>query len=315
MHPDHQDRPKADRPSSFDHTGPGALDDDQALQVVLHLARELPEVTDQQAIVAVARLEDGTTGLLDVTLHADGILEAPDDASGIAVVTSDSVDAADNGASAQTSEAAGEADPAGAKVRRQQLVVIRRDGSEIGADRLAGSTQLSTWRVEHTDSGSTDVEAVASAPSPSPTDVAANTARRAFGVPSQLPRTLNARAMGARIWLARVADVALQAFDTNDGPRDVAPSQLKAADTPVIAAGDACTWPQLRAAAADGTLELGPHTVAPTYAAWLDDAGFAQLLDEVLPSPTALIGTLEVTGGEQLVSWATGALSTRGLRL
>jgi len=217
------------------------------------------------------------------------VLDPPADADGLVVVTTEEV----------TAPGAGEV------VLLQQLVCVLRDGNEVGVYRPEGSDELAHWST---------TDPTDDSPALRPRDVASNTARRAFGLPSlvEVPPVTD---LLARAWLLAVAGEAVERFDATDGPTDVAPEELEEVaarpplgpDLPV----DDVTWGTLHRAAVAGRLELGPFTADPAHAAWLDTDGFAQLLDRTLPAVEQLLGTLQVVGEDELLAWAIDWLSAR----
>ena len=61
-----------------------------------------------------------------------------------------------------------------------------------------------------------------------------------------------------------------------------------------------------------GELHVGSLTVDPAHAAWLDDDGFAQVVDRTLPSTEELLGTLRLVGeGRAPVSHASRSATAR----
>jgi len=123
--------------------------------------------------------------------------------------------------------------------------------------------------------------------------------------------------IAARTWLLAVASAALQAFDTPDGPAEVTPEDLgpvaERGPLSAVATDDdeLPTWDEVHRAAIAGELELGSHlTVDPGHAAWLDADAFAQVLDRTLPSTDELLGSLRVTGDDDLLAWVIERLSS-----
>lgn len=266
------------------------LDPDTALQVLMQLDEELGEVDpDTRAIVGLRHAEHGTVGLLDVTLEDNGVLVAPDDAQGLVVVTSEEV--------ADGEQVLG----------LHQLLCVLRSGIEVGVYRTLEGNELQTWR--------TDADPDDAADDLRPRDLASNTARRAFGLPS-LTTPVPMTDLLARAWLLRVASEALQHFDGPDGLQDVGPEVLaEVASTPPIGGlpdhdgeradnAGAPTFDAVHAAAIAGTLEVGPFRVDEVHAAWLDAGGLAQVLDQTLPDIEQLLATLSTVGDDDLLSWA-----------
>jgi hypothetical protein len=269
-----------------------------ALDVLAQLHAELGTVDPEvRAIVAIRVTGPGSVTLADVTLHDNDILEAPDDAAGLVVVTGERV------------TAPGEDGPDDDPVALHQLVCILRDGHEVGLVSADDEDRAQAW------STADDPEGVAAALRPR--DAASNAARRAFGLPSvvDLPPVTD---LLARAWLLAVSTEALQRFDGPDGPTDVAVEDLEeVASRPPMgtlgaAADEPPSWDRVHEAAVAGELELGPFTVDASHAAWLDAPGLAQLLDVTVPPTEELLGTLQVTGDDDLLGWAIGELSARG---
>jgi hypothetical protein len=271
-----------------------AIGPEQALEVLQQLAAQLGEVASgTRAIVGLRDDGDGNAALVDVTLRDDGVLELPDDpVDGLVVVTDEEV-AAD-----------------GEVVALHELLCVLPDGVEVGIYRIAGEEPLRAWR--------TDADENDEAEALRPRDVASNTARRAFGLPSLVDDPPPVSELLARVWLLDVAREAMARFDQPDGPREVTPEEL--AEVAEEAGGSVLgevdhdpvpTWTQLHDAAAAGRLELGPFGVEPTHAAWLDAPGFAQVLDRTLPPVEELLGSLRVVGEDDLLAWAIGWLSAR----
>lgn len=262
---------------------------DQALEVLVHLDAELGDVAaGTRAIVGLCAAEDGSTGLVDVTLREDGVLEVGPEVEALVAVTDEEL-AADDEVEAL-----------------HVLVCVLPDGVEVGVYRLADDDRLRGWR--------TDVDPAEAEPL-RPRDVASNTARRAFGLPSLVDDVPPVTDVLARAWLLVVAREALARFDAVDGPHEIEAAELVAvAEQPVLGGigdGQPSTWEELHRAAADGELELGPFEVDPAHAAWLDAPGFAQVLDRTLPSVEELLGSLRVVGDDDLLAWAIGWLSAR----
>lgn len=268
------------------------LDAETALEVLSQLDEELGGVDpDTRAIVALTRAEHGTVALADVTLQDNGVLRVPADTAGLVVVTSEEV-ARDE-----------------VVIGLHQLLCVLPDGTEVGVYRSEPDGVLHGWR--------TDAEPDDAADDLRPRDLASNTARRALGLPS-LTTPVPVTDLLARAWLLEVAGEALQRFDAPDGPRDVTAEELAAvAERPPLGglAEDLTetvpTWEAVHAAAVAGTLELGPFTVDVEHAAWLDTAGFAQVLDQTLPDVEQLLGTLATVGDDDLLGWAIGWLAAR----
>ncbi len=299
------------------------LDPDTALEVLVQLDDELGEVDPAtRAIVGLQPAEHGTVALVDVSLLDNGILVAPDEVTGLVVVTTEEV--------ARGEEVMG----------LHQLLCVLRDGTEVGVYRTLDRGELHTWR--------TDADSDDAADDLRPRDLASNPARRAFGLPS-LATPVPMTDLLARAWLLTVASEALRRFDDEEGPREIGPEELAPiADQPPIggldvardrAQGDslhptvdddsdptvdddsdptvdevlahAPSWEQVHAAAIAGRLELGPFSVDEEHAAWLDAAGFAQVLDQTLPGIEQLLATLNAVGDDDLLGWAIGWLAAR----
>jgi hypothetical protein len=278
------------------------LDPATALEVLGQLRSQLGDVDPEvRAIVALRSTGPGNVELVDVTLHDNRILEPPVDAAGLVVVTGEQVTA--------VGEGDGEPIVPGAVVSLHQLVCVLPDGEEVGIYTTGTDPEPHRW--------STADDPDELAPTLRPRDVASNAARRAFGLPSlvDLPPVTD---ILARAWLLAVSSEALRRFDGPDGLVEVTPDQLEeVASTPPLgdlpAAPDVLpSWPEIHTAAITGGLELGRFTVDADHAAWLDEDGMAQLLDVTLPPIEELLGTLQVTGDDDLLGWAIGWLSTRG---
>jgi hypothetical protein len=276
-------------------TRPVPLEPGTALDVLEKLRAQLGEVDPEvRAIVALRSTGPGQVALVDVTLHDNRILEPPPDAAGLVVVTGEQVAAAQDGDEV---------------VALQQLVCVLPDGEEVGISIAEEDPDPRRW------STADDAEDVAV--SLRPRDLASNSARRAFGLPSlvDLPAMTD---LLARAWLLAVASEAMRRFDRPDDPVEVTPEDLEevAARPPLgglTGQGDGLpTWEQVHAAALAGKLELGTFTVDVDHAAWLDAPGFAQLLDVTLPSTEDLLGSLQVVGDDDLLGWAIGWLAARG---
>ncbi|MFA9443983.1 hypothetical protein [Egicoccus sp. AB-alg6-2] len=267
------------------------LDPTTAVDVLRQLHDQLgPVDPDARAIVGLQATGPGAVTLVDVTMQENGILEAPDGSDGLVVVTSEDVAAED------------EAEV----VTLQQLVCVLRGGAEVGVYRVADGDDVAAWSTADPD----DLDAQALRPR----DAAANTARRAFGLPSlvDVPPVTD---LYARTWLLAVTGEAVERFDAADGPREVDPAELaEVAGRPPLGDGldpTTATWDDVHRHAREGTLELGPFTVDPAHADWLDAAGLAQVLDRTLPSTEQLLATLHVVGDDDLLAWAIGWLTER----
>ena len=270
----------------------GAFTPERALDVLLQLEPQLRDVaTDRRAIVGLRALATDHVELIDVDLGADGVLD-PGAADALVVVTTEEVGDGDD------------------VLCLTQLVCVLPDGTEVGISRADDAADARVWR--------TDRDAADAADDLRPRDVVANTARRAFGLPSAVANELTVRELLGRAWLMEVAGEALRRFDAPGGPREVPVEELRPlAQQPLLGGlvnGDVPlpTWEQIQAHAVAGHLELGHFPVAATHAAWLDEAAFAQLLDTTLPTAEDLLEQLRVTAGDQGMAWALAFLLDRG---
>ncbi len=268
-----------------------ALDPQVAIEVLTQLDRELGTIDpDTRAIVGLRPGVTGTVSLVDVALRDNGILEVADDVAGLLVVTAEQVASGDE------------------VVGLTQLMAVLRDGTEIGLYRVSGDDELRVWR--------TDRDPEDAAHDLRPRDVASNTARRAFGLPSAVD-PIDLTEIAARTWLFAVASTALQLFDGSDELYEVSPKDLgtirdRSPLSELTPGDDLPSWDEVHAAAIAGELDLGGHlTVDPEHAAWLDCDAFAQVLDRTLPSIEELLGSLRVTGDDDLLAWAIDWLSAR----
>ncbi len=266
-----------------------SIDPATALEVLEQLDTQLGAIDgDARAVVALRVAEVGTVALTDVTLRDNGVLVPPDDAAGLVVVTGEDVAAGDE------------------VVTIRQLVCVLPDGHEVGLYRAGAEGAARTWR--------TDADADDEAAALRPRDLASNTARRAFGLPSlvQVPPIAD---LLARAWLLTVAGEAIERFDAAEGTHEVSVDELlEVAAEPALARlghGEP-TWTDVHRAAVDGTLELGPFTVDPDHATWLDPDGLAQVLDRTVPPTEELLGSLEVMGDDRLLAWVIDWLTARG---
>ncbi len=298
------------------------LDGHRCLEVLASLDGQLGEVDpDARALVALTPGEAGSVALTPVQLRGDGVLEVPADALGVVVVTSEDV----------------RLDDADEVVQLRQLVAILPNGTEAGVVRVGDDPTPRTWSTDDDAPADTSAHVVetpasaggqpdggadaASSEGLRPRDVTANSARRAFGLPS-LADVPPIEDLLARAWLLLVAEAGLSAFDTPEGPREVEPEEVAHLDGADPLSG-LCTsddheqdrvptWEEVREAAATGDLQLANYTVEPTHAAWLDAAGFAQVVDRTLPSTEQLLGTLRIVGEDPLVGWAIDHIAARG---
>ncbi len=269
-----------------------ALTPERALDVLVQLEPQLRGVVaGQRAIVGLRAVADDHVELVDVDLAGDGTLD-PAGADALVVVTNEDVGDGDD------------------VLSLTQLACILPDGVEVGISRADGADRARVWR--------TDQDASDAAEELRPHDVAANTARRAFGLRSVIGARPSMAGLVGRAWLVAVAGEALRRFDSPEGVRDVEVEELtSAAQAPLLGglAGreDALpSWEQLHAHAAAGRLELGPFTVRPTHAAWLDVDGLAQVLDTTLPAAEDLLEQLQLTTGDGGMAWALTWLLERG---
>jgi hypothetical protein len=285
------------------------LDAPRALEVLASLDDQLGSVDpDARALVALTPGEAGSVALTPVELRDDGVLDVPEDAVGVVVVTSEDV----------------RLDDADEVVALRQLVAILPDGTEAGVVRLGADPAPRTWSTDDPAPAGATADVAddgASAHGLRPRDVTANTARRALGLPS-LADVPPVEDLLARAWLLLVAEEGLQRFDTPDGPREVEPEEVAHLDGTDPLSG-LCTgedtdgeriptWEEVRVAAAAGDLQLANYTVEPSHAAWLDADGFAQVVDRTLPSTEQLLGTLRILGEDPLVGWAIDQIAERG---
>ena len=265
---------------------------ERALDILLQLEPQLRGVEqDRRAIVGVKAVASDHVELVDVQLREDGVLE-PGDADGLVVVTTEEVGAGE------------------VVVCLTQLVCILPDGTEVGISRADDTEEARIWR--------TDRDATDAAEDLRPRDVAANTARRAFGLASVVADGISVEELLGRAWLVTVAGESLRRFDHPDGPVDVEVEELVAvADAPLLGGlvgsdDPSPSWETIRDHAVAGKLELGPFTVEATHAAWLDLPGFIQVLDTTLPAAEHLLEQLRITAGDQGMAWALARLLDRG---
>jgi hypothetical protein len=269
------------------------LDAQRTLDVLVQLDRELGPIDETtRAIVGLRAEVDGTVALIDVELRDDGVLVPSSDTDGLVVVTTEEVAYGDD------------------VVPLQQLVAVLPDGTETGVYRVADGDELRTWR--------TDGDPEDEAPALRPRDVASNTARRAFGLPSLVDGPMSVSELLARAWLVAVAGEALQRFDAPEGPRDVEVEELHEVAARPLLGGLVTrpeqpmpTWGEIHAAAIAGELELGPFTVETAHAAWLDPHGLAQVLDRVLPPIEEMLGSIRIAGSDDAMAWAIEELLRR----
>lgn len=269
-----------------------AFTPERALDVLLQLEPQLRGVTaDRRAIVGLRAVAEGHVELIDVAVDEHGVLD-PGDADGLVVVTSEEV---------------GDDEEV---VCLTQVVCVLPSGTEVGISRAADAEEARIWR--------TDRDASDAADELRPMDTAANTARRAYGLPSVVAALPSVAEVAGRAWLVAVAAEALRRFDGPDGLRDVDVHDLnEVARQPLLGGlleidGPLPTWEALHAHAAAGHLELGPFPVDGGHAAWLDVPGFAQVVDATLPAAEDLLEQLRVTSGDAGMAWALTWLLERG---
>jgi hypothetical protein len=269
-----------------------AFTPERALEVLLQLEPQLRGVTaDRRAIVGLKAVNERHVELIDVTLDPHGVLD-PGDADGLVVVTSEEV---------------GDDEEV---VCLTQVVCVLPTGTEVGISRAADAEEVRVWR---TDEDTTDA-----ADELRPMDVAANTARRAYGLASAVATVPSVAEIAGRAWLVGVAGEALKRFDGPDGLQDVDVSELRrVAARPLFGRllevdGPLPSWEGLHAHAIAGHLDLGPFPVDTSHAAWLDVAGFAQVLDTTLPATEDLLEQLRITSGDQGMAWGLTWLLERG---
>lgn len=269
-----------------------AFSPERALDVLLQLEPQLRGVTaDRRAIVGLKAMAEGHVELIDVALDAHGVLD-PGAADGLVVVTTEEVADEDE------------------VVCLTQLVCVLPTGTEVGISRADDAEEARVWRTDRDSSDAADELR--------PMDVAANTARRAYGLPSAVATVPSVAELAGRAWLVVVAAEALKRFDGPDAIQDVDPADLRGvAGQPLLGGlldvdGPLPTWEALHAHAAAGHLELGPFPVDGGHAAWLDVEGFAQVLDTTLPVAEDLLEQLRITSGDAGLAWAMTWLLERG---
>jgi hypothetical protein len=269
-----------------------AFTPERALDVLLQLEPQLRGVAaDRRAIVGLKAVAEGHVELVDVALDPHGVLD-PGGADGLVVVTSEEV---------------GDDEVV---ICLTQVVCVLPTGTEVGISRADDAEEARVWR--------TDRDAADAADELRPMDVAANTARRAYGLPSAVAAVPSVAEIAGRAWLVSVAAEALRRFDGPEGPHDVDVADLhEVAARPLLGRllqvdGPLPTWEAIHAHAAAGHLELGPFPVDGAHAAWLDVDGFAQVLDTTLPAAEDLLEQLRITSGDQGMAWALTWLLARG---
>lgn len=265
---------------------------EQAIEVLIDLESQLGDVDpDARAIVGLRAEPPRSVALVDVDLRDNGILEVPDPLHGLVVVTTEQVAHGDE------------------VVPLQQFVCVLPDGTEVGIYRAGDDGELRSWRSDR--DRDDDAEMLR------PRDTASNTARRAFGLPSLVDGPMPVTELLARVWLMTVASEAIQRFDAPEGPRDVEVEELReVADRPLLGGtievdGTLPSWEEVHRAAVDGKLEIGPLSVDPEHAAWLDPHGLAQVLDRTLPPVDELLGSIRVAGNDEAMAWAISWLMDR----
>lgn len=261
----------------------------------------------KRAVVAFEILNDDEANIEDVDIAESGIIEAPEQADGLVVLTGDAV----------------ELEQTGDVQSVHQLLAVLRDGREVGVFTIGDDEALYVWTSDSTDP---NVEALR------PRDRAANSARRALGQASYLGDTeIPIADILGRLWLLHIAQAALPLFDERDDAEPVAVEEIlddaldgpfrglmhgpEYPDDPVEAArvwGEQVDWEALRSLAADGGLDVGPYTFNAQHAAWLDAAGFAQHLDQTIMTAPEILASLEHMGGPAMVEFALGELKRRG---
>ncbi len=281
-----------------------ALTTDTAIDVLAQLHGQLGDFdTDTRALVAVSATDADTVDLTDVELAASGILEVTDDVEGLIVVTGEEIELTDSGDLAPL----------------RQLVAVLRSGDEVGVFRVGEDATLYRWSTTEPDANVTSMR---------PRDVAANSARRALGLPSHTG-TIPVTELLSRLWLLHIAQVTLERFDANDAlpvdVEEVAASDTRGpfaailddpayADDEVDAArelAEQLTWEDVRQLAVRGEFEIGPYRFDPEHADWLDADGFAQYFDSTVMTAEEILASLDVMSGSDLVAWAIEELVRR----
>lgn len=281
-----------------------ALTTDTATDVLVQLHGQLGDFDpDTRALVALTAAEDDRVDLTDVDLADNGVLTVPEDVDGLIVVTGEMLELSDSGEI----------------VPLRQLVAILRDGEEVGVFRVGEDDAIYRWSTTEPDD---NVAAMR------PTDVAANSARRALGLPSQTG-AIPVTELLSRLWLLHIAQVTLELFDAgNAEPVDV--EAVAAADTrgpfkailddpaysddEVEAArelAEQISWEDVRQLAVRGEFQIGPYAFDPEHADWLDAEGFAQYFDRTVMTSEEILASLDVMSGSDLVAWAIDELIRR----
>ncbi|MBW3659994.1 MAG: hypothetical protein KY457_15245 [Actinobacteria bacterium] len=243
-----------------------------------------------RAVVALTVTGESTFDLSGVELADNGVLEVGTDVAGLLLLTGDRVDLVDH--------------PEPVAVRH--AVLILRDGVEVGMFRLGEEDDtLHRW----TSLPPLDEDARLMRPR----EPAANTARRAFGLPSHADEA-PVSDLVARIWSVHVAQVALRLFDEHGGTpvafEDIV-AEVLATEPDIDPAG--ITWGRARELAVQGRLRFGPYRFDPDHAEWLDATGFAQHVLVSVPEPEEFLDTLAVVvEGGDLLAWTLAELERRG---
>lgn len=261
---------------------------------------------DTRALVGLRQDDDGTVDLEDLDIDDTGILAPGDGIDAVVLVTAQAIELASN--DEQTT--------------LRQLVAVMRDGLEVGVFRV-GEEDDSAYVWTTADPEDDNVTSLR------PREMAANQARRAFGLDSytdEVPVT----ELLSRLWLLHIAQQTLERFDAN-GTEVVTVDQLREADTAgpfapilddpsypddeVAAARQLVTditWEDVRQLAVRGQFDVGPYTFDPDHADWLDAPGFAQHFDETVMGSDQILASLDVMGERAVVDWAVAQLDARG---
>lgn len=285
-----------------------ALTTETATDVLAQLHEQLGDFDpDTRALVALRSTPADTIDLSDVDLADNGVLHVDDDVDGLVVVTGEMI------------TLTGSDDV----VPLRQLVAVLRGGDEVGVFRIGEDDDaIYRWSTVEPDDNVASMR---------PRDVAANSARRAFGLASHTD-PLPVTELLSRLWLLHIAQVTLELFDANDA-QPVAVDQVEAADTrgpfaPILddpgyaddeveaarQLADQLTWDDVRRLAVRGDFEIGPYSFDAEHADWLDAAGFAQYFDRTVMSADEILASLDVMGDAELVAWAIDELVQRDWR-